>query len=412
MDEETSPYSVRNLLKKADACVVCGLCLPHCPTYQLEQTEGESPRGRIQLMRAVLREELPVSPQFISHIDQCLTCRNCERVCPNQVEYGALVDGMRFRLREAGHAVPRQASHTALARCLAQPAAKPFIQAGLLLGQTLAKGWLPKAWRAYLQGVERVRPVRLKKYYPAPNAQAEILWFTGCITSVVEQSATLDAIYLLNQCGYSVHIPATQACCGALLQHEGRDNRFLLEQNQQAFSSPAFADLAILSLATGCTAQLQETALHHHKRVWDVMQFLAEKATDRWQTLLFQALPVTVLLHMPCSQRNVLKESQSTRQLLQSIPQLSVQSLTSTGCCGAAGLYHLHHPDTAQALRSQQLAQLPTQGERYILSQNVGCSMWLRGESPIPILHPIRLLAQQHRAAVDKKDCRPSKISQ
>jgi glycolate oxidase iron-sulfur subunit len=234
-----------------------------------------------------------------------------------------------------------------------------------------------------------------------------VLWFTGCITSIVEQSATLDAIYLLNQCGYTVHIPAAQGCCGALLQHEGQDTAFLVHQNQQAFAKEPFAHLPILSLATGCTAQLQETPLHKDTRVWDVMQFLAEKANLVWETLLFQALPATVLLHMPCSQRNVLKDTQSTRQLLQSIPQLTLQSLTSTGCCGAAGLYHLHHPTTAQALRRQQLAQLPNQGERYLLSQNVGCSMWLRGESPVQILHPIRLLAQQHRAAVVKKSSSP-----
>ena len=86
------------LLADADICVKCGLCLPYCPTYTKTQNENESPRGRIALIQAWAGHHLDTSAKLIEHIDNCLLCRSCERVCPAVVPYSRLIDNFRGQL--------------------------------------------------------------------------------------------------------------------------------------------------------------------------------------------------------------------------------------------------------------------------------------------------------------------------
>eukprot|EP01037_Dinobryon_pediforme_P043643 gene43643-54818_t len=73
------------------ACVHCGFCTATCPTYQLLGDELDGPRGRIYLIKQVL-EGKPATAATQSHLDRCLTCRNCESTCPSGLQYGRLVD--------------------------------------------------------------------------------------------------------------------------------------------------------------------------------------------------------------------------------------------------------------------------------------------------------------------------------
>ena len=56
-------------------CVHCGLCIPHCPTYDLTLRESDSPRGRIYLMRQYAEGQLELGPEVTRHLDQCIVCR-------------------------------------------------------------------------------------------------------------------------------------------------------------------------------------------------------------------------------------------------------------------------------------------------------------------------------------------------
>ena len=82
------------------ACISCGLCLPHCPTYQTTQDESRSPRGRISLMKGVENGLIPLSKEVLESMDTCVQCLGCETACPSGVQYGELIAQTREALSD------------------------------------------------------------------------------------------------------------------------------------------------------------------------------------------------------------------------------------------------------------------------------------------------------------------------
>ncbi len=118
------------------ACVHCGFCTATCPTYVLLGDELDSPRGRIYLIKDMLENDRPATPEVVKHIDRCLSCLSCMTTCPSGVNYMHLVDHARQSYREdIQAAVVRQA----VAAGLWDRAAKPKLVSCVPVGGPLGR---------------------------------------------------------------------------------------------------------------------------------------------------------------------------------------------------------------------------------------------------------------------------------
>ncbi len=97
-------------------CVHCGFCLPACPTYVSWGEEMDSPRGRIDLMKAVSDRRPARSMRSVrsKHFDACLGCMACVTACPSGVRYDLLIESTRASV-ESGRTA------AACRRCVPQP---------------------------------------------------------------------------------------------------------------------------------------------------------------------------------------------------------------------------------------------------------------------------------------------------
>jgi glycolate oxidase iron-sulfur subunit len=60
----------------------------------------DSPRGRIYQMLQVDSGRLTLGDSFVTHIDRCLGCLNCQTACPSGVQYGHLLEGARAQIEQ------------------------------------------------------------------------------------------------------------------------------------------------------------------------------------------------------------------------------------------------------------------------------------------------------------------------
>jgi len=375
------------LLAETGHCVACGLCLPYCPTYHKTQSEADSPRGRILLTQAVLQGILPINERYMAHMDLCLTCRACERACPNHVPYGAIADHARVMIH-------KQRKPTLLQRLAAKVLGSPLLLR--LGGYTLRFAQVLKLNQLIKALPTASRQYHWKAAYPVQSARGDVALFLGCVSNVLDGEALAAAIFVLNRLGYTVHVPAKQTCCGGLHRQSGDCNGAdaLDARNHAAFA--AVGDMPLLVLASGCGARLLETM---PEQVQDINAFLLGSAG--WENVALQPLHKKVAVHEPCTLRNVLKAGGVQQALLQRIPGIKLVTLPGNAqCCGGAGSYMLTQPEMANNLRDDKTAELQACAPDIMVTANIGCALHIaRGlkeaEVDINVMHPVALLAQQ-----------------
>ncbi|MGZ5059505.1 MAG: (Fe-S)-binding protein [Methylobacter sp.] len=402
---------MNNLLADADLCVKCGLCLPHCPTYNKTQNENESPRGRIALIQAWAGGHLESSKKLVEHIDNCLLCRSCERACPAVVPYGRLINDFREQIKDERDttlavSLMKRVSHNKAAARLAQSGLKFYQSAALQKTVRFLK--LPELLR--LDKIDRLLPsyheaTPLAPYYPATTeARGNVGLFIGCMGSLLDHETVNAAIQVLTAAGFNVSIPEQQSCCGALDLHDGDNGTY---RQLAANNCNAFADKkldAIVTIASGCGSQMREyQQTEFAGKVVDISQFLIKSGCDFNDRLM--PLAASVCLHTPCSLKNVMREEQGAVKLLQQIPDIKIRPLPSSiQCCGSAGSYMLDHPLMAQALLNDLLDVALKDRPEYLVSSNIGCALHIsaglreRGMD-LEVLHPIVLIARQLKTA-------------
>lgn len=382
-------------------CVHCGFCLQHCPTYVATGLETESPRGRLYLMKALAEGRIALQDHVLTHLEQCLLCRNCESVCPSGVRYGRIMQAERalVQARRRPPAAERLLRRLVFHDLLPHPRRLRALAAVLRLYQrsglqrTARLLGLPRLLPAPLRVMEALTPDRLDAPYPRLGLVAaaqgprrgRVALLAGCVMPYCTPQTHRATVKVLTRNGYDVVVPGAQVCCGALHTHSGEraGAQQLARRNVDAFLA---ADVdAVVVNAAGCGAEMKEygelladdpvygpRAAELAAKVADVTEFLARSGIDPPA----RPVPLRVTYQDSCHLVHGQRITDAPRQLLRCIPGLQLVEMPHADrCCGSAGVYNIVHAGLAQRVLEAKVAEVADTGATVVATANPGCMM-------------------------------------
>jgi glycolate oxidase iron-sulfur subunit len=400
-------------------CVHCGFCLASCPTYSLWGEEMDSPRGRIDLMLQGVSGE-PLTTSMVTHFDQCLGCMACVPACPSGVQYDKLIEATRSQVERRYQRPLRDRAVRSLIfalfpyphrmRVVALPL-RGFQRLGLdrALRRSRLYARLPPSVRA----MEAIAPVvtrteRIAEFIPASGPRRAVVgMLTGCVQSVFFSGVNAATARVLAAEGCDVVVPKTQACCGALSMHNGREAEAMRFARALVDVFDTAGVETVIVNSAGCGSTMKEyahllrddpayaaKAARFSERTRDIAEFLDELGAAATR----HPLPITIAYHDACHLSNAQGVRNQPRRLLTEIPGIELREIAdSTMCCGSAGIYNLLQPVAAAELGDRKAANVQATGAALLVTANPGCLMQVsaalgRTGASIATAHTIEVL--------------------
>jgi glycolate oxidase iron-sulfur subunit len=388
------------------ACVHCGFCTATCPTYVLLGDELDGPRGRIYLMKNNLESGASPDPDFVLHIDRCLSCYACMTTCPSGVNYMHLVDPARHRIQQQFHRPPVDRALRALLNwTLPHPTrfrwavhAARFIK---LLGLSL-----PGRLGAMLRLVPARPPapttLERPQFFPAEGERhLRVALLAGCLQQAIAPEINAATIRLLTRHGCDVAIVDGTACCGSLSHHLGYDALDYARANIDAWMRAVEGEGldAIVINAAGCGTTVKDYGfmLRNDSAYADKATRISALAKDVTEVIAMIGLKPSqttgerVAYHSACSLQHGQRLHAQPIALLRAAGFEVREIPEGHLCCGSAGTYNMLQHEIADQLRKRKLSNIDATGAALVATGNIGCMMQLHSEAR-PVLHTAQLL--------------------
>lgn len=342
---------------EAFICAQCNFCRV-CPAFKHENWESASPRGRIYLIKSLLKGEIKpedLDDEILQDFFKCTTCGECEVVCQTEIPLIDVWEKARATLAKEGFILP----------------------AHKRIGEAARKTGCP-------YGEERSRDWWLEVEV---SEKAEVAYFAGCTATFRTVELAKNTVEFLKKVGIDfTYAKNDEICCGSPLLRTGqREIAYeFFKKNYEEWKRRGVKK--IVTSCSGCFRTIKrdypeiakELGYEWEFEVYHISQLIYELIKSG--KLKLKKLNRTVTYHDPCHLGRHMKVYEEPREVLRAVGADIVEmekNREEASCCGAGGGVKAQFKELAMKMGIDRIAEAEKTGAELIVSCCPFCKLHL-----------------------------------
>lgn len=366
--------SITEFREDVQKCMRCGFCVAQCPTEEYMGFESNSPRGRMQTIKALIEGEIAVNEYLMNRIYDCSLCGYCRWRCPPGVNTVNAIEAARAYFVENNCYPKIHGEFATRLRKFGNPYGEPLEK---------RSAWAPSD-------------------FTVPR-KAEALYFVGCTSALRFPEVAQATVRLLQAAGVNFTIMSNEVCCGSIMFRTGL--REAAEETAEKVIRMV-EDTGASTILFSCPGCYRTFAVDYPTMLGEPLRYelkhISQYLLEVDELKLVNSLKVKVTYHDPCHLGRHLGVYEAPRRLLASIPGVRLVEMDRRGvtsfCCGAGGGVRGAFPDISLSIAGERVREAAATGAEILASACPFCKRNLQDaaaqlRTPMKVLDIVELLS-------------------
>lgn len=382
-----------------------------CPSYRATLDEKDSTRGRANILREFLTQNVKENPfdhpEIKEAMDLCLSCKGCKSECPSNIDMATLKSEFLYQYHKSNKIPLRSKLIANIAKLNALNSRFPGLY-NLLIGQKWFKNLLGIAPQRAMPLLAKSTFRKWLNSFRQGDSDRKVYLFVDEYTNYFDVDIGKKTVLLFNALGYEVLFCEHTESGRAFISKGFLDQaKAVATKNIEVFSDLISETVPLIGIEPSAILgfrdeypnlvdkKIKQKALNLSNYVFTVEEFLdIEIEKGRIKSDRFTKLEKDISIHGHCHQKVL--SSVSHMENILSLPENYSVKVIPSGCCGMAGSfgYEKEHYDLSMKIGEQVLftAIKESKKDSLIAAAGTSCRHQIKDGTRRDALHPIEIL--------------------